>query len=263
MLLIFTRLLKKATMANLKANSLNEKLDYFFKTSFRNRDEVTSFILSASKISDPIIFGGMLRDISLGGNRSFYSDIDIVLKNISEKDFVHFISQFNPSKNIFGGARIHLNNWPLDIWRIEDTWAIKNNFVTFNDEKTLLKTTFFNWDSIIYNFKAKELSFSDKYFQDLENKTLEINFEPNPNPGGAVRRIAKFLKGYEAKATERVCQYFIGNLHFLDSSISDSHKRELYSIKNHMESFLKEKTASHFSLQTEFSIESKSIFNNL
>lgn len=232
-------------------DNLLSKLNYFFSSERKQRDEVQELLSLLSKIGDPLVFGGMPRDIALGGTKNFCSDVDIVMSNTSKKDFDELVLGFNHSINHFGGTRFNLSHWPVDVWRIENTWAFKENFFKLENEDSLLDTTFFNWDAILFNYKAKTLSYKENYFSDLENKILDINFEKNPNILGALKRTVKFLKNNEAKATRKLCSFFVKHQNEVSFASYDTHIQEIQNISKHMEDFLKTDN-SYFKLQVAF-----------
>src|SRR5690349_10205703 len=83
------------------------------------------------------IVGGTLRDVMLAPTSSFPRDIDIVISGVSEErlettflDLVnrrtrfgglHLVTQFS-----YGGISSSRGQVVFDVWRLEDTWGIRN-----------------------------------------------------------------------------------------------------------------------------------------
>lgn len=233
-----------------------DKLRYFLTTHRKKRGSVQNFLELCSEFSQPIIFGGMLRDMILKGNSEFSSDVDIVLYGDKQNIFEDFMSQFSAKKNQFDGYRLHLDGWDIDIWLFQNTWAFRNDVVTGKDPIDLIKTTFFNWDSIGYLVNEKELFFSEDYFLNINNRFLDINLEKNPNIVGSLKRIIKFLISYNAKLSPRLCYYFCNNIEKLSflRATGDSQDRILFELSlnlaKQIETHLKESSLIPFSIQS-------------
>ena len=101
------------------------------------------------------LFGGVLRDLALLGRKGFNSDIDLVV----EGDWSHFVSylqSLKAHKNKFGGYRLMVDGWPIDIWNAKETWAIKQGFVLYKGIASLTDTTVLNWDAILMNWRTRK-----------------------------------------------------------------------------------------------------------
>lgn len=193
--------------------SLPNKIQYFFSSKYRERDDVSTLVKDLSKNHHIIIFGGMLRDIILDGNRKFDSDVDIVIffENKEHENLQSILHGRNYQINKFGGCRLNLGSWDVDIWELESTWAFKNNLLPLTGLESIIETAFFNWDAIAFDFTTKSLIKKDSYMEDLTSRILDINFEANPNPKGILKRIHKFTNNYQAKLTPKVVSYYIKN----------------------------------------------------
>lgn len=192
--------------------SLEKKLHYFFSSEVKGRSSVANFVLDITGLCDISIFGGMLRDLHLGGNRSFDSDVDLVITNIKDPDSIKKILLSKGAVlNKFGGYRIDLGDWEIDLWELKNTWAFKKGYIQEDGFDSLLGTSFFNWDAIAYDFQTKKILCRDSYFSEIDNKILKINFEPNPNPLGILKRIYRFVSSYDAKLTSKVVDYYLFN----------------------------------------------------
>jgi hypothetical protein len=145
------------------------------------------------------IFGGVLRDLALLGRRGFNSDVDIVV----EGELVHFsryLELCGAKRNRFGGYRINVDGWPIDIWSAEETWAIRKGLVQYNGIGSLINTTVLNWDAILMNWRTKNFICGPKYLQSLRDRALDIVLEQNPNPLGMAVRVFRHLSLKDAKS---------------------------------------------------------------
>lgn len=166
-----------------------------------------NFISDAMPNGDVYLFGGVLRDLALLGRKGFNSDIDLVV----EGDWSHFISylqSLKAHKNKFGGYRLMVGRWPVDIWNAEETWAIKQGLVSYKGIATLTDTTVLNWDAILMNWRTKNFIYRKNYFEEINSRILDIVLEKNPNPlGMAVRVFRHFSLKDARKITPSAANY--------------------------------------------------------
>ncbi|WCL51026.1 hypothetical protein [Leptospira sp. GIMC2001] len=188
---------------------LRKRLEYFLTTNKLNRNEIKEFIEFIRKESNVVIFGGMLRDLSLSDNKLFRSDIDLVVDSINQRELYKLIKKYNPIMNKFGGFRILLNKWKLDIWSLSNTWAINEGLVIGDNFTDLLKTSFFTWDAIIYEIPTKKFKYYDNYFKDLNSGFIDINLRSNPNPIGITIRTLRMLFMNKCKISFELLNYII------------------------------------------------------
>lgn len=172
-----------------------------------NNDVVEALNFISSAISDGrlYLFGGIIRDMALFGKRGFNSDIDLVADGEWEV-IIPFIESLGATKNKFGGYRFNINSYDIDIWKAEQTWAIKQGHVQYKGISSLLDTTVLNWDAIVMNWDTKQFIHKKEYFHDLRNRHLEIVLESNPNPLGMFVRVLRHLiqKNAESMSFESV-----------------------------------------------------------
>ena len=110
------------------------------------RESITgflNFVTDAIPNGDVYLFGGVLRDLALLGRKGFNSDIDVVVEGNWEQ-FVSYLDSLKAHKNKFGGYRLTIGGWPVDIWNASETWAIKRGLVRYNGIASLTETTVLN-----------------------------------------------------------------------------------------------------------------------
>ena len=164
------------------------KIDYPSKniTGFLN------FITDAIPDGDVYLFGGVLRDLALLGRKGFNSDIDLVVEG-NWSHFVTYLESLNVDKNKFGGYRLTVDGWPVDIWNAKETWAIKQGLVPYKGIASLTETTVLNWDAILMNWRTKNFVYRKNYFEEINSRVLDIVLEKNPNPLGMAVRVFRHL----------------------------------------------------------------------
>jgi len=173
----------------------------------QNISTFLNFISDAIPDGDVYLFGGVLRDLALLGRKGFNSDIDLVV----EGDWSHFISylqSLKAHKNKFGGYRLMVGGWPVDVWNAKETWAIKQGFVSYKGIASLTETTVLNWDAILMNWRTRSFVCRENYFEEINTRVLDIVLEKNPNPlGMAVRVFRHFCLKDARKITPSAAKY--------------------------------------------------------
>ncbi|QQQ70355.1 hypothetical protein [Chryseobacterium indologenes] len=162
------------------------------------------------------LFSGVIRNYFLN-TYDRPNDLDLVLKMPNDVNFLEGIlkNYGDYRRNTFGGYKIFIDNLPIDIWFIEDTWAIANNHIAIrhNIEDSLLHSTFFNFSSIIYDLGNDEF-IGDKLFHDfLESREMDIVLENNPNKILCILKIKHYSEKYRISLSSTVINYYIRNFY--------------------------------------------------
>lgn len=232
--------------------ALKKRVDRFFNSETSVRTEVHDFIGFFIKNKINIFsFGGLVRDIGLFSVRDFESDVDLVV-DIDRETLCYLINTLDKTlklrvkENKFGGFRINKNDWYFDIWCAKDTWAIKENYVKYTGIESLLKTTFLNWDSVLFNLNDKKLICERNYFDNLTGGELDLVLSYTPNELGALVRVMRAIygKGVRKLHDRAVCFIYNGFCNYSKKEIVKYEKlsynnsfldeRKLNNIKRHI-----------------------------
>ncbi|UZE12323.1 nucleotidyltransferase domain-containing protein [Pseudomonas sp. B21-053] len=174
------------------------------------RNEVAEFITHVSNslaYGDIYLFGGVLRDLALLGRGGFNSDIDLVVDG-DWNGCAKILLAYGARKNKFGGYRLDISGWPIDIWSAKETWAIKQGLVEYKDISSLTNTTVLNWDAILMNWRTGEFICRENYLDELKERMMDIVLIDNPNPVGMMVRVLRHLCTKDAKSiTPAVAEY--------------------------------------------------------
>ena len=141
------------------------------------------------------IVGGAIRDLLLGPAAWWPRDVDVIVDGCSENDLETMFRDLMVRHTSFGGLHLRRTveiegvttakfDLLFDIWRLQDTWAIKTNELAPTISK-FLETPFLNIDSIAVAMPSNErgpIVFESGFFQAVSTRTLEINSEQNPFP---------------------------------------------------------------------------------
>ena len=140
----------------------------------------------------------MLRDLALFGNARFKSDLDFVIAPYDLPAFEKHMKSIGAQTNRFGGYALPSRRWQVDVWPLERTWAHVAGHAKIRTIGDLRNATFFRCDAIVYDLDHRKLKTPVGYFRDLEQRVLEINLRPNPNPKGNAVRAFRYalMKGF-------------------------------------------------------------------
>ena len=141
------------------------------------------------------IVGGAIRDLLLGPPGSWPRDVDVIVDGCSGDDLKATFGDMVVRRTSFGGLHLRKTveiegvttakyDLLFDVWRLEDTWAIKTTGLT-PTISNFLSTPFLNIDSIavaLPHGRGPAMVYERGFFQAVATRTLEINSEPNPFP---------------------------------------------------------------------------------
>ena len=165
------------------------------------------FLSDSLPDGDVYLFGGVLRDLALMGSKGFNSDIDIVVEG-NWQSCTRYLDRLGARRNKFGGYRLEVAGWEIDIWSAKETWAIKEGIVTYKGIASLTETTVLNWDAVLMNWRTRAFVFKDRYLNEIQERLLDIVLEQNPDPIGMAVRVFRHLCLKDAKSvTEKALEY--------------------------------------------------------
>lgn len=151
-----------------------------------------NFLSDAVPNGELYLFGGILRDIALFGRKGFNSDIDIVVEGDWEScEF--YLQTKGAIKNKFGGYRLQVEGWPIDIWNAKKTWAVTQGLIEYKGIASLTNSTVLNWDAILMNWRTRSFIYGNGYLESLKARRLDVVLEKNPNPIGMAVRVFRHL----------------------------------------------------------------------
>ena len=172
--------------------------------------EFLGYLCDALPTGELYLFGGVLRDLAMFGRKGFASDFDLVV----EGDWDHltkYLERLGASRNRFGGYRLFVERWPVDIWKARETWAVREGLVRYRGIESLTKTTILNWDAILLNWRTKEMVCRPDYFFEIQQHLMDVVLTENPNPLGAAVRAFRHLCSKDAeKLTVAAARYLAG-----------------------------------------------------
>jgi len=169
--------------------------------------EFLDFLTDSVPFGEVYLFGGVLRDLALLGRRGFNSDIDLVVEG-HWSHCVAYLRSLGATQNKFGGFRLSVAGWPVDIWNAQETWAIRNGYVEYRGIASLTETTVLNWDAVLMDWRTKSFVSQPAYLEEIHDRILDVVLIPNPNPLGMAVRVFRHLCLKDArKITSRAAVY--------------------------------------------------------
>ena len=131
-----------------------------------------------------------------------------------EGDWAHleqFLERLGVLRNRFGGFRLYVERWPVDIWGARETWAIREQLIRYRDIGTLTETTILNWDAILLNWRTEEMIYRRDYFSEIRQHLMDIVLPEIPNPLGAAMRAFRHLCSKDAEKLTVPAARYLGN----------------------------------------------------
>lgn len=207
----FNTLRNKNDRNNLNLDFFNPTDDCFYESGYpySNVCAFLDYICIKLGDGDIFLFGGLIRDLAMFGQKGFNSDIDVVVDGLWDELKSELL--LNGARlNKFGGLRLAVDGWPIDIWNARDTWAFKVGILEFNGVESLLGSTVLNWDGILMNWRTKSFLHKNNYFEQIGNRILDVVLVENPNPLGMLVRVLRHLSQKDAKQySERAFKYLV------------------------------------------------------
>lgn len=157
------------------------------------------------------IVGGMVRDFARVGKRGFQSDIDIVI-DAPAAAVADMAKSVRARTNAFGGHSMAELGWSVDFWALETTWAIREGHVIAGSLADFTRSTFFNYDAVLYDLKRRRVLHDDSYLDGLQRKVMEVNLLPNPTIIGNLYRAVRRILLWDLSPGDLLASFIADNL---------------------------------------------------
>ena len=145
------------------------------------------------------IFSGVIRDFFLNIDE-VSRDVDIVISGNTLgnvlTDGLKFINQF-------GGAKVQKNGLTIDVWCLPATWGIRRKKARPTPEELIL-TSFFNFSSIVYDYKNNQFIVGDAFLDFMNSHTLDSVYPDNPYPDLCVVNTIYYSQKMNCDISERL-----------------------------------------------------------
>lgn len=152
------------------------------------------------------LIGGVLREYRDKKEIQDIRDIDIVIDVKMDEYWEMILKNYRPRRNKFGEYKIICDGLIVDMWRLQETWAYKNNVLTCNQSEYLQRlpdTVFLNLDAIVYDVR-KNSWYDEKYKQAMQDKVIDVVLEQNPEVMLNIVRTFVLKKKYNMVLSEKL-----------------------------------------------------------
>jgi hypothetical protein len=174
-------------------------IDFIWHNNPRSVEIRERVLVPMQNIGDTYIIGGLVRDLAFFGlNDRPISDIDIVVC-CNPRALAEFSKKIGAQKNRFGGYAATIGGARVDYWSLSATWAHRNGHVIIRRPRDLIKSTFFDWDAIIFDVKRKKIHADSNYLHRMMSRIVDINLEPTPSSKGNLVRALRRLVMWDAR----------------------------------------------------------------
>lgn len=141
-------------------------------------EEILSLFEQLCKEGDVFLFSGVIRNFFL--KTYLIRDLDIVING--SIDIEKILENYKYKRNSFGGYKVTVGGKDIDIWFLENTWALNYQInINYELEKVIPLTSFFNFSSIVYDFNKSKFYVSTHFCRFLRDKEIDLVFAPNAN----------------------------------------------------------------------------------
>lgn len=216
--------------------SMQNKSFKIYLRDFLLDNDSWNLLMLISKQTDVYIFSGVIRNFLLGisDNR----DLDIVIRDLDNISIPRlYLKNIFFERNSFGGYKLKVGMLKVDVWSIEKTWGIQNLRLK-DTPNSLIRTAFFNFSSIVYDFNKSKFIFDHSFLEFYKTKAMDIKYGENPNIPLCIINTFYYSLKYSFPIKYKLCKWIVTNydedMNFEDIQ-SHHFKRILftdYEIKN-------------------------------
>jgi hypothetical protein len=157
-----------------------------------------------------VLFGGTLRDMTVYGPSKDPRDVDVVVDGASIDTLAKLFADVLVRKTRFGGLHLNSKGWMIDIWPLNQTWAVRERRAGEADFEALTRTTFLNVEAVAVELKeGRRQVYSSGFFEAVGNRVLDINLEENPFPELASIRTLLTAAKFQYSMSKRLARYVV------------------------------------------------------
>ena len=172
---------------------------------------------------DVYVFSGIIRNFLLGylENR----DIDFVISMRETLNIpISLLRGTTITKNKFGGVKIQKNGFNIDVWNISSTWGIDARRGIYSPH-ALLKTAFFNFSSIVYDYNKRKFIYDDTFCRFKEYNIVDVVNVANPFPSACVVNTLHYAATYEFEIGDKLRRWIVKHYDHSADFVSIQKKR--------------------------------------
>lgn len=158
------------------------------------------------------LFGGAPRDLLLAPPGKRPRDLDIVVTGLDPSEAEDLFGHYCVGRTRYGGYRLLVGDWPVDVWTVDSTWAIRTHALFFtNGFQDLPRTTFLNIEAVLVSISPGSHGTHDivdgGFYEAVRSRRLELNFEPTVSVELCVARALYVATKLNFKIGPRLSRY--------------------------------------------------------
>jgi hypothetical protein len=187
-----------------------------------------------------LIFSGVIRNYFI----NYYGkvrDFDLVI-NCEEEILENLLKNYPHTKNSFGGYKVNIDTLTVDIWYIHKTWAFTNNKLSpaLFPQYTLIKTTFFNFSAIVFDFNNREFLYGKEFMDFLRTGKVDLVLEENPLPQLCIVNTIYYKEKYRLDISKHLEDFCISNFYKYDENEYENIQAKHFGEVKYDYSYIKE-----------------------
>lgn len=189
--------------------NLQSKSFKVFLRQFLGEEKLWDLLCFIEKQTKIYVFSGFIRNFLLGEFE--FRDLDIVVENIDKLSLPrNYISKLNLSVNSYGGYKVVFDDFSIDVWGLENTWMIRKKGLKCNPF-TLIKTPFFNFSAIVYDFNKERFISSPEFDDFFKTRSVNVVNAENPNVALCIVNTIYYSISYNLGIQYGLCRWVSKN----------------------------------------------------
>jgi hypothetical protein len=173
-------------------------------------EKVLEFVEKLQDHTQVYLFSGLIRDFFLKADYEL-RDVDFVIHDDLEIEKI--FPSMKLSKNSFNGYKAKIDSLSVDLWGLQNTWALNHGQLNFPFRKLeyLPETAFFNFSSIVYLLNEKRFVVGKPFLRFMRDKVLDTVLEENPYPTLCIVNSFYYSEKYHLRLSPKLKRYILNH----------------------------------------------------
>lgn len=193
-------------LVDIKKDVDNSRLLFLEYLKSNLDDDIWGLLCDLSQYTDVYIFSGIIRNFFL--KKTEFRDLDLIINKTIDVEKILKLLNIKFRLNSFGGYKLNINNINIDLWYLEDTWALKQQgTIDFELYKYIPSTAFFNFSAIIYSLREKQFYCKNHFLSFLRERKINYVYKPNANYALCIINSFYYSEKYNLKLAVKLKSY--------------------------------------------------------
>jgi len=175
--------------------------------SLNSAQELGGFFSAVGRAGAAYLFGGAPRDVFFK-DESFVYDLDMFVSGPIHEETISRYSE-NVSRNNFGGYRLRIGDWSIDIWELTKSAAFRFDSPLYPSVDHLLRSVCFSSDAIAIRVDTGEIFRRVEFTRTYDTGVLDFVVPPRDVEPLIAARIARLMLKLDVELSASVASYFI------------------------------------------------------